>query len=114
MRFLVDAQLPPALSHLLARHGHEAQHVIDIGPADATDHTLWRFALENDAVLVTKDEDFSTLALLEPVAPVVVWIRVGNTRRQALLGWFEPLIDRIVALVDSGERFIELRESATR
>ncbi len=109
MRFLVDAQLPPSLARLLSQHGHEALHVTDIGPGDATDHVLWRYALDEGAVLITKDEDFSTMSLLEPDAPVVVWVRVGNTRRQALLGWFEPLIDQIVSLIESGERFIELR-----
>ena len=84
-------------------------HVTDIGPGDASDHALWRYAIKNDAVLVTKDEDFATMVLLESPAPVVVWIRVGNTRRIALLGWFEPLIDDVVRLVEAGETLIELR-----
>lgn len=61
MRFLVDAQLPPALARLLDEHGHEADHVTDIGPGDASDQDLWRFALANHAVIVTKDEDFSNM-----------------------------------------------------
>jgi predicted nuclease of predicted toxin-antitoxin system len=31
MRFLVDAQLPPALARWLAAQGHEAAHVGDLG-----------------------------------------------------------------------------------
>jgi len=42
-------------------------------------------------------------------APAVVWVRIGNTRKTALLTWFEPLIGRIVELVESGQRVIELR-----
>lgn len=61
MRFLVDAQLPPALARLLREHGHEADHVTDIGPGDASDQDLWRFALANEAIIVTKDEDFSNM-----------------------------------------------------
>lgn len=30
MRFIVDAQLPPALARMLAEHGHEVQHVVDL------------------------------------------------------------------------------------
>ncbi|WP_425571936.1 DUF5615 family PIN-like protein, partial [Nocardioides dubius] len=59
MRFLVDAQLPLALARLLEEHGHQAEHVTDIGPGDAPDRELWRYALDNDAVIITKDEDFS-------------------------------------------------------
>lgn len=60
-------------------------------------------------MLVTKDEDFSDMVLLSDPAPVVVWVRVGNTRKHALVEWFDPLIDRIVVMVDAGHRLIELR-----
>ena len=109
MRFLVDAQLPPALARMLSARGHVAEHVTDIGPADATDRELWRYALEQHAVLVTKDEDFSSMRVLGGEAPAIVWIRVGNTRRRALLEWFEPLIDSIVELIETGDDLIELR-----
>lgn len=110
MRFLVDAQLPPALVRLLREHYHEAEHVTEIGPAHASDRDIWRYALEQGAVIVTKDEDFADMvAISSREGPAVVWVRVGNTRRAALLAWFEPLIDAIIEMVDSGERLIELR-----
>jgi predicted nuclease of predicted toxin-antitoxin system len=109
VRFLIDAQLPPALARMLAEHGHIAEHVTDVGPCDAADLTLWNYALEHGAVLVTKDEDFRDMLLLSGSPPAVVWVRVGNTRRQALLDWFEPLIDRVVELIDSGNDLLELR-----
>jgi predicted nuclease of predicted toxin-antitoxin system len=109
VRFLVDAQLPPAVAHMLREHGHIAEHVTDIGPSDATDRTLWRYALDNEAVIVTKDEDFANMLAMGGDTPAVVWVRVGNTRRTPLLAWFEPLIDQIVSKVRDGERLIELR-----
>lgn len=109
MRFLVDAQLPPALARLLRDRGHEAAHVTEIGPADAPDRDIWQHALQHDAVIVTKDEDFADMVATGREAPAVVWVRVGNTRRTALLAWFEPLIEQIVEMVDSGDRLIELR-----
>ncbi|MFT4082937.1 MAG: DUF5615 family PIN-like protein [Nocardioides sp.] len=93
MRFLVDAQLPPALARLLREHGHEADHVTDIGPGDASDDGLWRFALADQAVIVTKDEDLSHMIARGGEAPAVLWARIGHTRRADLLAWFEPLID---------------------
>ena len=109
MRFLVDAQLPPALARMLSDHGHWSEHVTDIGPPDASDRELWRYALENSAVLVTKDEDFPSMVALGGEAPAIVWIRVGNTRRHALLEWFEPLIDTVVEMIEAGNALIELR-----
>ena len=49
------------------------------------------------------------MAALGGDAPTVVWVRVGNTRRAALLAWFEPLIDEVASLVEAGNRLIELR-----
>lgn len=109
MRFLIDAQLPPALTRFISAHGHDAEHVIDIGQPDIPDRNLWHYAMEHDAILVTKDSDFIDMALVTEHSPAVVWVRVGNTRRQELLRWLEPLIDVIVERVDSGNRLIELR-----
>jgi Domain of unknown function (DUF5615) len=58
MRFLVDAQLPPALARWLAAQGHEAEHVSDCGLARAADPAVWDYATSVDAIIVTKDEDF--------------------------------------------------------
>ena len=109
MRFLVDAQLPPALAGLLRDHGHTAEHVTEVGPADAPDRDLWRYALAHGAVIVTKDEDFADMVAIGREAPAVVWVRIGNTRRADLLVWFEPLIDQMVEMVTTGSRLIELR-----
>lgn len=109
MQFLVDAQLPPALARLLREHGHTAEHITEIGPADAPDSEIWRYALEHDAVIVTKDEDFADMVATGREAPAVVWVRTGNTRRAVLLACFEPLIEQIVEMVGSGQRLIELR-----
>jgi len=109
VRFLIDAQLPSALARLLTEHGHQAEHVNDIGRGDAPDREMWQYALDRHAVIVTKDEDFAHMSALGDPAPTVVWVRVGNTRRAPLLAWFEPLIDRIAVMVEAGDRVIELR-----
>ena len=109
MRFLVDAQLPPALTRLLAQRGHQAEHVSDIGLADADDTPIWRHALENRSILVTKDEDFPHRFRQGSVAPVILWLRIGNTSRRALLQWIEPLLPKIETMIREGERLVEVR-----
>ena len=109
MRFLVDAQLPPALARLLEAHGHEAKHVENEGLRDAEDGPIWEHAVRHQFVIVTKDEDFAHRLRQAKTAPVVVWLRVGNTTRRALLQWFEPLIGQIADLIQQGERLIEVR-----
>src|SRR2546422_4567569 len=87
VKFLVDAQLPPALARWLCEQGHEAQHVEDVGLRDADDGPIWAHALGVDAVILTKDEDFAERAARELHGPVIVWLRVGNATNRALLQW---------------------------
>ena len=43
MRFLVDAQLPPALATVACRQGHEAEHVGDRQMQAASDAEIWDY-----------------------------------------------------------------------
>ena len=109
MRFVIDAQLPPALARLLAAHGHTAEHVAYIGLRDADDSAIWNYALEHQAIIVTKDEDFPHRLQQSKSSPVIVWLRIGNTSRGALLDWFEPLLPQLEMLIQNGDRLIEVR-----
>lgn len=51
---------------------------MDVGLAAARDRAIWAYAGANGFVLVTKDEDFQRLSLLEDAPPKVVWIALGN------------------------------------
>jgi predicted nuclease of predicted toxin-antitoxin system len=105
---LVDAQLPPALARWLREAGHEAQHVDELGWRDASDELIWTHALQLDAVIVTKDEDFAVRSAQADVAPVIVWLRVGNTTNPALRAWIELRLSDIVVLLTQGSRLVEV------
>ena len=108
MRFLVDAQLPPALARWLASKGHEADHVGDTGMQAASDIAIWDYALASGAAIVTKDEDFAQRKVLKPAGPAVVWIRLPNTRRRDLLAWFETILPDVLAALERGETLVEV------
>jgi predicted nuclease of predicted toxin-antitoxin system len=109
IKFLIDAQLPPALARFLAEKSGVAIHVTDVGAKDATDSWIWDKALSEEWVLVTKDEDFPMRAALSKAAPVIVWIRFGNTSRKELLRRIEPMVDWWIERIDEGERLLEVR-----
>jgi predicted nuclease of predicted toxin-antitoxin system len=109
VRWIIDAQLPPALAALLRQRGHEAAHVEDAGLRHAEDDAIWQYALEHGAVIVTKDEDFPSRAWASREAPSIVWLRIGNASRRAVLGWLEPLLPDIEARLQQGEKIIEVR-----
>ncbi|OYY66061.1 DUF5615 family PIN-like protein [Sphingomonas sp. 28-62-11] len=107
MKFLIDAQLPPALCLWLRERGHDAVHVRDIGLLDASDLTIAARAEAAGGVLISKDEDFVVLRLPDRFA--LLWLRCGNATNQALTAWLAPRWTEIVALLENGERFVEVR-----
>ena len=107
MRFLVDAQLPPALAQFLRESGHQAEHVLDIELMKADDKVIWDEAAKKKAVLVTKDEDFQLRLVRDPKISVV-WIRIGNCSNRVLLQKLNPLLAGIVERLQQGERLIEI------
>ena len=109
MLFLVDAQLPPALVDLLQQPGHYAEHVNAIGLGGAPDHQLWARATQRGSVILTKDQDFADLVRRSVSGPAVVWIRLGNTTRNALWRELEPILPEILGALERGERLIEVR-----
>lgn len=86
------------MARLLADRGHVAQQVADVGLLSASDAEIWSYAVEHGAALITKDEDFPDRILLGGTAPVVIWVRIGNTTKRELVAWFDPLVDRVVAM----------------
>lgn len=108
MRFLVDAQLPSALARWLAAEGYQAEHVSDCGLENARDTKIWLYAQDKDAVIITKDEDFALMRALKTEGPAVLWLRLGNTRKAALLSWFEPLLPDIIVALERGEVLLEV------
>lgn len=108
MKFLVDAPLPPALAVWLREQGHEAQAVREVGLREADDGLIWDRALQMEAAIITKDEDFAVRSQRTAAGPVIVWLRVGNTSNRALRAWLEPRLAGIVQLVSQGSRLVEV------
>lgn len=107
MKFLIDAQLPPAFCGWLRERGHDAVHVFEIGMVGASDAEIAAQAEADGSVLVSKDEDFVTLRL--PNRFAFLWLRCGNASNRTLAAWLEPRWVQVETLLSSGERFVEVR-----
>src|SRR5438093_11275324 len=90
MRFLVDAQLPPALGRWLGEHGLSATPVRELGLRDSDDGSIWNFAIAGAWTVLTKDEDFIARCVGNSSAPSVVWLRLGNCHNRVLFPWLRP------------------------
>ena len=109
MKFLVHHQLPVALARFIALQGHQAEHVRDVGLKEADDTVIWQRASARDLVIVSKDEDFTFLAGVPGGTGKLVWVRIGNCRKPALLEAFRVQLPRIVSELEAGSQIVELR-----
>ena len=110
MTLLVDNQLPLALARYLAGNGWECTHVQDVALEAADDQTIWQYAKERGLTIITKDDDFQALANRQgSIPPQVVWVRLGNCRKAALLEAFSRILPALRELLTAGDAVIEIR-----
>ena len=76
--------------------------------AAVRDRAIWSYALACGAAIVTKDQDFANRQATEADGPPIVGLRCGNTRRRALLAWFEHWFPTIVTDLERGASLIEI------
>nr|VFJ46006.1 MAG: Predicted nuclease, contains PIN domain, potential toxin-antitoxin system component [Candidatus Kentron sp. FM]VFJ52121.1 MAG: Predicted nuclease, contains PIN domain, potential toxin-antitoxin system component [Candidatus Kentron sp. FM]VFK09124.1 MAG: Predicted nuclease, contains PIN domain, potential toxin-antitoxin system component [Candidatus Kentron sp. FM] len=75
-KYLIDVNLPRYFSLWSSA---EYEHVVDIDD-EMKDSRIWSYAKEHNVTIVTKDTDFSEIALLSEPPPRVIHIRLGNMK----------------------------------
>jgi predicted nuclease of predicted toxin-antitoxin system len=99
VKFLLDANLSPALAQPLRQAGHQAIHVVDADLLTAADAMILRHAADQGYAVITADSDFPTmLALHNASAPSVIHLRHINE-----LSWQEQarlLVSNLPTVLD--------------
>jgi predicted nuclease of predicted toxin-antitoxin system len=110
MRFLVDAQLSPAIAAWINREfsDHSASSIRSHGLSSAEDAEVIETAKELGAVLITKDFDFVRLQALRGSPPQIVWVTCGNTSNEVMRSILRTQLTTIVDLLSKGEDLVEL------
>ncbi len=109
MKFLIDAQLPPALVARIAAKGHQAWHVDDIDLRHASDREVLGWAFAEGCILITKDRDFAPTPLNAPPVIQIVWVRIGNCSNRLLFERFDACWADIEAFLEEGHAVVEMR-----
>lgn len=93
MKVLLDENLSPRLVPRLAALGVYAAHVAHLGRAGLTDPALFRYAFDQDMVVVTINAaDFLTLAADCELHPGVIVLRVSGLTAEEQWEHLEPVI----------------------
>ena len=77
-RLFFDEPLSEDLCEVLADIFPGSLHIRLLGKGGAADATVWDLARQHGCLVVSKDEDFHRLALLQGAPPKFIWIRLGN------------------------------------
>lgn len=100
--------MPEALAAFLVANGIESRHVRQLGLGAVSDAEIWSFASAQGFGIVTMDEDFQHLAARYGTPPQVVWVRLGNVRKSALLEASAALLAELRTGLENGTPVIEI------
>jgi predicted nuclease of predicted toxin-antitoxin system len=84
-RLLFDENISARLVEVLASIYPGSIHVRDIGLAPVSDRVIREYARERALVIVTKDEDFHRMTVLQGGPPKVIWIRLRNCSTEDII-----------------------------
>ena len=101
MKILLDANISWKLINKLIPVFGECAHVDLIGlDVPAEDIDIWKYALDNDYIIITKDNDFVDLLELYGFHPKIVLLKTGNNSSQALM----ELLENVKPMIEDLER----------
>ncbi len=99
MKLLFDQHISFRIAVNLRPYFPECVQVRELNLEDKSDRELWDFARENNYIIDTFDADFYDLVTLYGHPPKVVWLRIGNTRTDALISILKKHAETIKAFI---------------
>ena len=106
MKLLLDEHLSPWIVQGCAEKGIYAVAVAHVGLAGQSDPTLWRYAFDNDFVIVTTNtRDFIPL-LGRGLCPGLIVLREGSLSRAEQWEWLGNALDRILENPDPAKYMV--------
>jgi len=111
MKFIVDAQLPAALSKFLSKKGFDVIHTDDLPNKEfSTDKEISEISLKEKRIVITKDSDFLDSYYITGVPKKLLLVSTGNIKNKDLIFLFDSNMEQIAKLFNEYS-FIELNNS---
>jgi predicted nuclease of predicted toxin-antitoxin system len=73
LKLLFDENLSARLVRAFAGEFPDSSHVTSLGLAGTSDHVIWEYARTHGYTVVSKDDDFRSLSLVNGAPPKVIW-----------------------------------------
>jgi len=100
MKLLFDENLSHRLAERLDDLFPNSTHVRNVGLKASDDPDVWKYAVDKEFVIVSRDVDMHDRSLLFGFPPKVIWIRLGNCSTREV----ENLIGKEIEFIN---RFIQ-------
>ncbi len=97
MKLLLDENLSRRLLRRLDDVFPGSRHVTDLGLGHSDDDAIWKRAVADGFVILSKDDDFRQRCLLRGAPPKVIWIKVGNCSTDEIEAFLRTKLDEIAA-----------------
>ncbi len=111
MKFIIDAQLPKALSDFLIQQGYDSVHTLDLPDKNKTkDKQIIQKAIEENRIVISKDSDFLDSFLLRSLPPKLIMVKTGNVSNTKLIQIFGDNLENIVTMI-SRSNLVEITKS---
>jgi predicted nuclease of predicted toxin-antitoxin system len=78
VKLLFDHHLSPTLVQRLDDLFPGSEHVWNLKLHDVPDPMIWKYAREHDFTIVSKDADFSEIAMALGHPPKLIWLQIKN------------------------------------
>jgi predicted nuclease of predicted toxin-antitoxin system len=104
MKLLLDANISWRLVKQLKLHFIDCIHVDNTGlKVPAKDSEIWAYAMANEFVIVTNDDDFLRLSYAKGFPPKVIFLKTGNQSNNYLLALLIKYSNEISDFCESEE-----------
>jgi predicted nuclease of predicted toxin-antitoxin system len=101
MKFLIDAQLPVRLSHLLKSMGHDAIHTKELALKNATPDTeINGLSIREQRIVITKDSDFWDSFYVSQEPYKLLLVTTGNISNKELESLFVKNLEQLSRLFE--------------
>jgi predicted nuclease of predicted toxin-antitoxin system len=98
---IVDAQLSPHLAPWINQNFNiEAYSVSFLNFKTGSDIEIFNYAKSENAIVITKDDDFVRLLELYGSPPKIIWITCGNTSNEKMKGILKAKLSNAIALLN--------------
>jgi len=105
----LNAHLSPKLADWISKEFDvHCVAVRDLGLRDASDIDIFNEAKRQNAVIITKDSDFTDLVLRHNSPPQIILLTMGNTSNAELKTILSKSFSKVLTFIDSGEAIVEL------